>query len=122
MTTLRGYLAAEIIAATMLVLLALLMLLAFFDVLDQIGDLGRGTYTLKHLGLHVLLLVPTHVYEIFPIAALIGTLFALAQLVGNSEYTVMRVSGVSVHLVMLIVLILLFYRRLAVSPMLRAFR
>jgi lipopolysaccharide export system permease protein len=96
MKTLRGYLAAEIVAATMLVLLALLMLLAFFDVLDQIGDLGRGTYSLKQLGIHVLLLLPTHVYEIFPIAALIGTLFALAQLVGNSEYTVMRVSGVSV--------------------------
>jgi len=32
---------------------------------------------------------------LFPIAALIGTLFALAQLVAGSEYTVMRVSGVS---------------------------
>jgi lipopolysaccharide export system permease protein len=36
------------------------------------------------------------VYELFPIAALIGTLFALAQLVANSEYTVMRTAGVSV--------------------------
>lgn len=96
MRTLRGYLATEIIAATMLVMVGLLMLMAFFDVLDQIGDLGRGTYSLKALGIHVLLLIPTHVYEIFPIAALIGTLFALAQLVANSEYTVMRVSGVSV--------------------------
>ena len=34
-------------------------------------------------------------YEIFPVAALIGTLFAIAQLVGTSEYTVMRVSGAS---------------------------
>ncbi len=34
-------------------------------------------------------------YEVFPIAALIGTLFALAQLVASSEYTVMRTSGVS---------------------------
>ena len=39
--------------------------------------------------------MPTHVYEVFPIAALIGTLFALAQLVASSEYTVMRASGVS---------------------------
>jgi lipopolysaccharide export system permease protein len=45
---------------------------------------------------HVLLSVPLHVYELFPIAALIGTLFALAQLVESSEYTVMRSSGVSV--------------------------
>jgi lipopolysaccharide export system permease protein len=63
--------------------------------MDQVADLGRGTYDLKQLALHVLLLIPTHVYEVFPIAALIGTLFALAQLVGNSEYTVMRASGAS---------------------------
>jgi lipopolysaccharide export system permease protein len=43
----------------------------------------------------VLLTVPTHVYEVFPIAALIGTLFALAQLVASTEYTVIRASGVS---------------------------
>jgi lipopolysaccharide export system permease protein len=34
-------------------------------------------------------------YELFPVAALIGTLFAMAQLVANSEYTVMRASGAS---------------------------
>ena len=34
-------------------------------------------------------------YELFPVATLIGTLFALAQLVASSEYTVMRVSGAS---------------------------
>jgi lipopolysaccharide export system permease protein len=39
--------------------------------------------------------VPGHVYELFPIAALIGTLFALARLVAHSEFTVMRVSGLS---------------------------
>ncbi len=39
--------------------------------------------------------LPGHVYELMPTAALIGTLFAIAQLVGNSEYTVMRASGAS---------------------------
>jgi lipopolysaccharide export system permease protein len=34
-------------------------------------------------------------YELFPVAALIGTLSGLAQLVSNSEYTVMRASGAS---------------------------
>jgi lipopolysaccharide export system permease protein len=96
MTTLRRYLALEIIASTGLVMAALLMLLGFFDLLDQMGDLGRGGYDLKMAGVHVLLLVPIHVYEVFPIAALIGALFALAHLVGNSEYTVMRTSGLSV--------------------------
>ncbi len=39
--------------------------------------------------------MPSRMYELFPVAALIGTLFALAQLVANSEYTVMRASGAS---------------------------
>jgi lipopolysaccharide export system permease protein len=96
MRTLRRYLATEIIAATALVIVALLMLFAFFDMVEQIKDLGRGGYRLRHIVVHVLLSVPNHVYELFPIAALIGTLFALAQLVASSEYTVMRTSGVSI--------------------------
>ncbi len=95
MRTLRRYLANEIIAASALVFAALLMLFAFFDLVEQIKDLGRGSYRFRHIAIHVLLSIPNHVYELFPIAALIGTLFALAQLVANSEYTVMRVSGVS---------------------------
>jgi lipopolysaccharide export system permease protein len=51
---------------------------------------------LRLILLHVVLSLPSHVYELFPIAVLIGTLFALAQLVSNSEYTVMRVSGISI--------------------------
>jgi lipopolysaccharide export system permease protein len=95
MKTLRRYLATEILAATALVFAALLMLFAFFDLVEQIKDLGRGVYTMRRIVLYVLLSVPDHVYELFPIAALIGTLFALAQLVAGSEYTVMRTSGVS---------------------------
>ncbi len=95
MRTLRRYLATEILAATALVFAALVMLFAFFDLVEQIKDLDRGVYTLRRIVLYVLLLVPDHVYELFPIAALIGTLFALAQLVAGSEYTVMRTSGVS---------------------------
>jgi lipopolysaccharide export system permease protein len=93
--TLRRYFAAEIIVATGLVVLALVLLFSFFDLVEEMKDLGRGGYRMKQIALHVLLRAPTHVYEVFPIAALIGTLFALAQLVASSEYTVIRTSGVS---------------------------
>lgn len=95
MRTLRRYLTTEIVAATALVFAALVMLFAFFDLVEQIKDLGRGTYTLRSILIHVLLSVPDHIYQLFPVATLIGTLFALAQLVAGSEYTVMRTSGVS---------------------------
>jgi lipopolysaccharide export system permease protein len=95
MKTLRRYIAREILLSTAMVMVALLMLFAFFDLVEEIKDLGRGTYQMRHIVRHVLLKAPTHIYEIFPIAALIGTLFALAQLVASSEYTVMRTAGVS---------------------------
>jgi lipopolysaccharide export system permease protein len=95
MRTLTRYLATEIVVATALVFAALVMLFAFFDLVEQIKDLGRGAYTIRRILLYVLLSVPDHVYALFPVAALIGTLFALAQLVAGSEYTVMRTSGVS---------------------------
>lgn len=96
MRTLKRYLRKEIVHATALVFVALLMLFAFFDLVDQMKDLGRGAYRMPLIVAHVVLSIPNHVYEVFPIAALIGTLFALAQLVASSEYTVMRTAGVSV--------------------------
>ena len=95
MRTLRRYLATEIVAATALVFVALVLLFAFFDLVEQMKDLGRGAYAMRHILLYVLLSMPDHVYALFPVAALIGTIFALAQLVAGSEYTVMRTSGVS---------------------------
>lgn len=95
MRTLRRYLAREIMAATALVIVALVMLFAFFDLVEQIKDLGRGAYSLRRIVIYILLSLPDHVYALFPVAALIGTLFTLAHLVASSEYSVMRTSGVS---------------------------
>lgn len=98
MKTLRRYLAREIYAATALVLVAFLGLFAFFDLIHELGDIGKGSYQLQHAALFVLLTVPGHVYELMPIAALIGTVYALAQLASHSEITVMRVSGMSTRM------------------------
>lgn len=95
MTILRRYLAKEILSSILLVFAALLALLAFFDLMRQLQDIGQGNYRLPYILLHVLLSVPGHVYELFPVATLIGAILALAQLAASSEYTVMRVSGVS---------------------------
>ncbi len=95
MKTLRNYLRREILAATGLVLLAFLALFAFFDLLGELDQVGRAGYRLKHAIIFVTLSLPSRAYEVLPIAALIGTLFALTQLARNSEITVMRASGLS---------------------------
>jgi lipopolysaccharide export system permease protein len=95
LNVLRRYLAREIFAATALVLVAFLFLSAFFELIHEMGDLGKGAYGMRQILLFIALSLPGHVYELAPIAVLIGTLFALSQLVAHSEYTVMRASGLS---------------------------
>jgi lipopolysaccharide export system permease protein len=93
--TLERYLARQIYGAVGFVLLAFLALFAFFDLIKELGDLGTGEYDLRQVFLFVLLSMPAHAYELFPVVVLIGTLYVLAQLASNSEYTVMRGSGLS---------------------------
>jgi lipopolysaccharide export system permease protein len=93
--TLERYLGRQIYAAVGFVFVGFLALFAFFDVIGELTDLGRGEYNLRQLFTFVALSAPTHAYELFPIAVLIGTLYALAHLASNSEYTVMRSAGLS---------------------------
>ncbi len=95
MRILRRYLAREIYSATALVLLAFLGLFAFFDLIHELGDIGKGDYKLQHAAMFVLLSVPGRVYELMPIAVLIGAVYGLALLAAHSEVTVMRASGLS---------------------------
>src|SRR6185436_6371041 len=93
--TLERYLARQIYAATGFVMLGFLSLFAFFDLIRELADLGKVDYQLRQVFTFVLLSLPTHAYELFPVVVLIGTLYVLAYLASNSEYTVMRASGLS---------------------------
>lgn len=97
MRILRRYLVTETLGATAFVFASLISLFALLDLIRQLKDYGEGNYRLPQIIGYVLMSIPGHIYEIFPIAVLIGTIFALAQLAANSEYTVIRVSGVSVR-------------------------
>ncbi|HUQ26605.1 MAG TPA: LPS export ABC transporter permease LptG [Burkholderiales bacterium] len=95
LTTLERYLARQIYAAVGFVLFAFLALFAFFDLIKELTDLDKGEYQLRQVFTFVMLTVPARAYELFPVAVLIGTLYVLSHLASNSEYTVMRGSGLS---------------------------
>ena len=97
MMLIRRYLVTETVAATAFVFAALVSLFALLDLIRELKDFGQGSYRLPQILGYVLMSIPGRVYELFPIAVLIGTIFALAQLAANSEYAVIRVSGVSVR-------------------------
>ncbi len=74
------------------------VLLGFVSVLDFVGelrDVGKGTYTLSHAVLYMLLTTPRRMYELFPTVAVIGSLLGLGGLAAHSELTVMRAVGLS---------------------------
>lgn len=93
--TLERYLAREIYGAVGFVLLGFLALFAFFDLIAELRDLDKGSYQLSQMFSVVALWVPAHAYELFPVVVLIGTLYVMAHLSSNSEYTVMRAAGLS---------------------------
>ena len=89
----RSYLGRDIVKATVFVMLAFLGMFLFFDVLAEMDEIGSGGYQFEHAMAYVVLGMPSRVVELAPIAALIGTLWALSQSASHSEFTVFRVSG-----------------------------
>jgi lipopolysaccharide export system permease protein len=93
--TLDRYLARQLHASVGFVLIGFLALFAFFDLVGELRDLDRAGYHLPQVMTFVLLTVPTHAYELLPLAVLIGSMYVLAQLAANSEFVVMRAAGMS---------------------------
>ncbi|MDR1709579.1 MAG: LPS export ABC transporter permease LptG, partial [Candidatus Accumulibacter sp.] len=92
----RRYITREVTAGILLVLAAFLALFSFFDMITEVKNVGNSaTYQLYHAVLFVLLRIPGRIYELMPVAVLIGTLYALSTLARHSEITVLRASGMS---------------------------
>lgn len=95
MRLIGGYLIREISVGIVMVLLGFLGLFAFFDLIRELDDVGKLDYKLQHALAFVALGLPSHVYEVMPVAALIGCIYALAQFASSSEFTAMRAAGMS---------------------------
>ena len=91
----RRYLAREVLAGILLVLVAFLALFSFFDMIAEVKNIGSDSYQWHQAFLFVLLKMPGRVYELMPVAVLIGTLYSLSTLARHSEITVLRASGMS---------------------------
>jgi lipopolysaccharide export system permease protein len=98
------YIARVIMTGTFTALLLVVGLDAFFSLISQIDDVGSGDYTLLKMLATVALTVPSSMYELFPIAALLGSLIGMGMLASNSELTAMRASGVSIWRIVLSVM------------------
>lgn len=96
MKIINRYLAQEITYSILLIMAALMAMFSFFDLIQELESIGKGTYGIDTALEFVLLSAPGHVYEIVPVAVLVGTMYTLGQFARHSELIVLRVSGVSI--------------------------
>jgi lipopolysaccharide export system permease protein len=113
MRTIRQLLYKETFISIAFVAMGFLALFFFFDLVDELTHIGKsfaggtfGTYQIQHALLYVALLIPNHLYELLPIAVLIGGVFVMARFAHSSEFTILRTSGLGPGLALKLMLIL----------------
>ncbi|HEY9210644.1 MAG TPA: LPS export ABC transporter permease LptG [Methylotenera sp.] len=95
MNIITRYLLKEITVSVTLIMLGLIAMFSFFDLIQELESLGRGNYGLSKVLLFVVLSAPGHIYEIMPVAVLVGCMYSIGQLARHSELIILRVSGIS---------------------------
>ena len=95
MQLLGNYIVRTVLGYTALVMMVLLALGALFLFIGQQDDIGTGGYTATQAMLFVVLNLPSYLFQLLPVAALIGTLLGLGNLARGSELVVMRAAGIS---------------------------
>lgn len=95
MNLIESYFRREIGFSIFMVLLALLSMFSFFDLLQELDSLGKGHYGINSMLSFVALSIPGHIYEVAPVAVLLGIVYTLGTMAANSELVVMRSSGIS---------------------------
>ncbi len=93
---LTAYLRREIYVSVTFVMIAFVGLFAFFDLIAEVERLSQDNTNWFFYCVAVILGLPSKVYEIAPIAALIGSIYALVQLASTSQFTAIRAAGIGI--------------------------
>lgn len=97
MRLLDRYIASNVFNQFSIVLSVLVSLFVFMEFINELSNINRGGYGIIQIVQYVILSVPKILYEIFPIAALIGAILGLSVMARDSELVVMRSVGVSIR-------------------------
>ncbi len=95
MKTLRKYVISETLIGISSTLGLFVVLFFLFDLVHVLSDGGQLATGLGVVVLRSALEIPSWIYELVPLSALTGALIVLARFSSNSEYVVMRSSGMS---------------------------
>ena len=93
MRIIRRLLFKEVFSAVALVCVGFLLLFAFFDLVEELREISAGGYSMGQALAYVAALAPGHLYDLLPIGLLIACVLVLSRFALNSEFTIMRTSG-----------------------------
>lgn len=96
MKLLDRYIGRAVLMGAVLSMMILLSLLSFINIVDELNDVGKGTYGVADAFTYVALTAPRNFYDLFPVAALLGGLIGLGGMASSSELVAMRAAGVSI--------------------------
>ena len=103
MKILDKYIAKQILLSIFSVLGILVVVVGLLDLIDEIKKVDEG-YKLTLAFLYVLLNVPQNIYEVLPIATLMGSLIGLSKLSSTNELNAAKFSGLSLSKIIKITL------------------
>ncbi len=95
MNRLSRYVMRHVLELTGIVALGLVAIYTLVVFVSDINDAGKGDYGVVDVLSYSLLMVPSSLYVLMPIIALLGTLMGVGQLARTSELTAMRAAGMS---------------------------
>jgi lipopolysaccharide export system permease protein len=93
--TLDRYIGQAIINGVGIVLIIFIVLYELFAFAGETSNIGRADYTIWSAIEYSLFLVPQHIYELFPLSMLLGTMLGLGWLANHNELVIIRMAGVS---------------------------
>lgn len=95
MKILDRYIIRNLAAGFALLALILVSLFSLLELVNQLDDVGKGSYTLGNALIFVALTVPRRLVDLLPFTGLLGSLLALGWLAENNEFVAMHTGGVS---------------------------
>lgn len=97
MKILDRHIRLALLGMCLIVALALTGISGFVTLVEELDDLGQGSYSLQMVALVTFLKLPELLYQMFPLVVLLGTILGLGGLAAAGELVVMQAAGVSVY-------------------------
>jgi lipopolysaccharide export system permease protein len=91
------YIGSQFIRGLVLIILILLTLFSFFELVNQLDDVGKGNYKIFDAFIFVGYTLPRRMLDLLPISTLLAGIIALGLLADHGELLAMQAGGVSVQ-------------------------